>query len=72
MCEWFPSCSGVWARLREAFVCVCVSVCVCVCVCVCRGSSQRGPGKKGGGSGGREQGSAWVGEGRGGKAIRNV
>ena len=42
MCEWFPSCSGVWARLKEA----CVCVCVWVCVCVCRGSSQRGLGKR--------------------------
>ena len=33
MCEWFPSCSGVRARLKEA--------CVCVCVCVCVGGAVR-------------------------------
>ena len=45
------------------------SLCVGVCVCVCRGSSQRGLGKMGGGSRGREQGSVWVREGRGGGTI---
>ena len=41
MCEWFPSCSGVWARLKEAFVCVCVCVHAHLCVCVCVGGAVR-------------------------------